>query len=185
MEIMNTIIFACSCDSLVDKVCAKLCASNPKIIEPCTNDADVAITAIICITLVLIALIGMSGFFAWKYYENHARKIAEGKDKEKGNTDNGCKLKSNLLDKYLDFLLEQTKNANKDQQKNILQDIKEKICSDNNQAAEVVRYKNHYRQVLEYLIELSLKGKLEEVSKDSLEEFFKQEESTNNEGQNT
>ena len=179
---MNTIFLVCLCDSLVAKGCAKLCACSPKIIEPCTNDADIVITTIICITLVLIALIGMLGFFAWKYYDNHAKKNADEKGKEKDNTDKGCKLKSNLLDKYLDFLLEQTKDSKKDQQKNIIQDIKEKICPENHQEAEVIRYKNHYRQVLEYLIELSLKGKLEEVSKDSMEAFFKQGKSTNDEG---
>ncbi len=185
MEIMNTIILACSCDSLVDKVCAKLCACCPKIIEPCTNNADIAITAIICKSFVLIALIGMIGFLVWKLIELYMNNNADEKGKKKDYTENGCKLKSNLLDKYLDFLLEQTKDAKKDQQINIIQDIKEKICPDNSQSAEVIRYKNHYRQVLEYLIELSQKGKLEEISKEKMEEFFKQEKSTDNEGQNT
>ena len=107
---MNTFILTCSCDTLISNVCAKLCTCGTEIIKPGTNSADVSIAGTICTSLVAVVLIGVSGFLVWKLLDYIAKGIS-------GHYKRGCEVKdkmikqrSDLLDKYLDFLKDQTKN---------------------------------------------------------------------------
>ena len=104
--------------------------------------------------------------------------------------DKELKQKADLLDKYLDFLKERTrekndipKDNNEEKQKGIKKVIQQ--CSpdkktDAPQSAIIdLPMINQYRQVLEYIIELSQKGTLNTISKEDLDKIFEQPKDEN------
>lgn len=188
---MSTIIQFCSCDSLVAKLCAKLCACSTEVIKPGTSDADVVITAIICLCVFLIVLIAVLGFISWKLIDHHAKKNVEKRKRDWEEKEIIIKQKSDLLEKYLDFLKDgalkddkwiqdykeilasfkeslQKEGAETDKKtidilENQMEYLKEMGLKSNAQAEE------KYIKTLAYLIEKSQTGKMNEISKDHLE----------------
>lgn len=144
---MGTILLSCVCDLIVEKLCGE-CRSVTAIREAGTNCHDVCIVFAICVTVILVALIVKCAIGAWKDAERKAadeeRKAKEEKEKEESER----KIKSDLLNKYLDCLKDQT-------------DVKEN---------EIKNEK--YRSVLEYLIELSQRNELNKISDEKLKSFF-------------
>ncbi len=182
---MSNILLTCSCDSLAAKVIEKLGANNPVFFEPETNTSDVFIAETICANIVYIVLIFVVGFLAWKLIDHHAKKKVDMRKREWDIEDKNLKQKADLIDKYLDFLKEQTKDKslyiNKDQtSENIVQKIKDTIVPEKKQATEIDHTEiTQFRQVLEYLIELSQKGTLNIISKKELDIIFKQPKDEN------
>ena len=155
---------SCACAAKVVKCSCDVTAS--------TNCQDVMIAAIICGTIVIIALIVKCGILIWKgkdlaekekeRQEKKTRETAECDRKKAADEetrrqlleDEARKKKADLLDKYLVYLSEQSEGKD-----------------------------DRYRKTLEYLIQLSQKDKLAEFSIEYLNNLFK--EPSADENQNT
>lgn len=98
-------------DAIVVKV-ADVC--QPMVQEPETSCNDVTIVAIICATIVLVALIAMFSFLIWKCREHKAEAESKEKEREKDEKDRQWKQRSDLIDKKLDFLKGQVMTKDKD-----------------------------------------------------------------------
>jgi len=91
------------------------CAEAVKILkcgcdnEAVTNPNDVWIVVSICVAIVLVALITAFSVLAWKNKEIQANNDERQFKKTQEENESERKQKSDLLDKYLDFLKEQTK----------------------------------------------------------------------------
>lgn len=187
---MSNILLTCSCDSLAAKVIEKMGANNPVFFEPETNTSDVFIAETICTHIFYIVLVGVLGFVVWKLLDHVAKGISEYYKRRCVVKDKELKQKADLLDKYLDFLKERTrekndipKDNNEEKQKGIKKVIQQ--CSpdkktDAPQSAIIdLPMINQYRQVLEYIIELSQKGTLNTISKEDLDKIFEQPKDEN------
>ena len=100
---MSTIILNCFCDSIFEKLCEKLGTCSPEVVEKGTNCADVAMTAVICKTVVFVALIFVLGFLIWKLMDHIANKNSETRKRLWEVEDIERKQNSDLLTKLLDF----------------------------------------------------------------------------------
>lgn len=101
---MNTLL-SCLCDSMLARFCGE-CKSIIKIQEACTNDQDKCIVFLTCASIVLVAFIAAVTVIILKWQENHAKIVEQKENKEKEKEECERKLKSDLLNKYLDFLKE-------------------------------------------------------------------------------
>lgn len=136
---MNTFLLNCSCDSIVSTMCEKLCVCSAKVLEPSTNYADVSIVGNICTCIEQIFIIGVVGCLLWKLIDHISKGISGWRRRVWEKEDIDRKQEFDLLERYLDFLKEQTEAKNDEQ-------IKE-------------TEKNQYRQVLKDLIGLLQKDK--------------------------
>ena len=106
---MNAILLLNQCDSIVTKACGTLIPVVQETYEAGTNSYDVSISDAICKSLVLIVAICIAGFLLWRFIDYAFCYFSEGRKHEWDVEEKDRKQKSNLLDKYLDFLKEQTK----------------------------------------------------------------------------
>ena len=166
---MNTFIFNLNdTTALNDSVVAKIVklseACQPVVTDTPTNSEDVMIAKIVCTAIVIIAIASLFAFYLWKRMEIIAKKderndkrACEEKDrdfKKKANEENRRiqledeerKRKSDLLDKYITLIKEQNE--------------------------EGINEANNYRETLACLIELTQKGVLKEITKDTLNSIF-------------
>ena len=188
-----------TCDTIVVK-CAKaveLC--QPVMKEAGTNWQDVWITAIICLAICAVAWLAQAAVLGWKEKEINFQKDELEEKNSKEEKDSVNKHKYDLLDKYLDLLKEQTKDKGhvsvgdfekqrkectiimldllhneKKSQEELRNKIKTFIEAEKQQTQsgdDDIRI-HQYRKALQYLIELSLKDKLNEFSADTLNSFF-------------
>lgn len=164
--IMNAIDTIASNDTIVVKLVKATEVCQPIVKEAETNCYDFAIVFCICTVIALIAIIGICKFFAdkkkereilqqnevqrnnWENQEKERKGNAEEKNRNQQLEDQLTKQKNDLLNKYLDFLKDQT-------------DVKENEIKN-----------EQYRSVLEYLIELSQRNKLNEISDEKLKSLF-------------
>ena len=168
----------CVCDSVLVKSCESGCRSMTVIHQEGTNCQDMYIVLFICVAFVLVALIAKWALWSWKKAELEAKEKERTAQKTKEEEESKRKIQSDLLDKYLDFLKERTKGNSSDENKakpsaNFVKKVIEGVCPDNHPVHETdLSNINQYRQVLEYLIELSQKNQLNNISKDTLRSFF-------------
>ena len=178
----------CVCDSVLVRSCEKGCLSITEIHHAGTDCHDVCIVFIICVAIVLVALIAKWAIWSWKKAELEAKEKERTAQKTKEEEESKRKIQSDLLDKYLDFLKERTKGTSSDGNKtkpstNFVQKVIEGVCPDTHQVHEIdLSTINQYRQVLEYLIELSQKNQLNTISKDTLKSFFNEVKSHEGQG---
>lgn len=91
------------------------CTAATKFVKcGCTNEAvtnckDVEIAQAICCAIIWVTAIIAGGLILWKLIDHHAKKKVDKRKREWDVEDKTLKLKSDLLDKYLDFLKDQTK----------------------------------------------------------------------------
>ena len=188
-----------TCDTIVVK-CAKAVELCPPVMkEAGTNWQDVLITLLICLAICAVAWLAQAAVLGWKEKEINFQKDEREEKNSKEEKDSVNKHKYDLLDKYLDLLKEQTKDKGhvsvgdfekqrkectkimldlphneKKSQEELLNKIKTFIEAEKQQTQsgdDDIRI-HQYRKALQYLIELSLKDKLNEFSADTLNSFF-------------
>lgn len=106
---MITTLLLSQCDSIVTKACRAFIPVVQETYEAGTNCSDVCIADSITNAVVKVVFICVAGFLAWKLIDHHAKKKVDKRKREWDVEDKTLKLKSDLLDKYLDFLKDQTK----------------------------------------------------------------------------
>lgn len=144
---MSTLMLSSQCESVFAKVIESLLTNNAPV-ENATSCEDVWIVGIICLAVFLVVLVAAFTILAWKTKEIKAKENERKAKDAKEGMDCERKQKADLVDKYLDFLKSRAK---------------EKEC-----ALEGAQY----REALEYMIELTQKGQLNEVSKETLKTIF-------------
>ena len=103
---MNTLLFTCSCDSLVAKMSANACAYGQKAVEQGANWEDVTIAGIICCSILIILLVSICKYFGWKKYELKEKKNEDAQRRTWEIEDKTREQKSDLLDSRLRILKE-------------------------------------------------------------------------------
>lgn len=103
---MNTLLFTCSCDSLIAKMSANACACSQKAVEQGANWEDVTIAGIICCSILIILLVSICKYFGWKKYELKEKKNEDVQRRTWEIEDKAREQKSDLLDSRLRILKE-------------------------------------------------------------------------------
>ena len=112
---MSTIFLNCFCDSIFAKLYEKLGSCTPEVVEKGTNCADVAMTSVICTTVIRVALILVLGFLAWKLLDHIVNGFAGWRKRVWEVEDIKRKQKSDLLTKLLDFQKDLALNYEKEE----------------------------------------------------------------------
>lgn len=174
-----------SYDTIVVKLAKVGDVCLPIVNETRTNCYDAQIAKMICWAVVMVALIAAVAILLWKsidtWYKNHELNFKA----EKENIESIRKQKADLIDKYLDFLKEETKETISmdefeksidEAKKGPICDLTEKLSAFFKSGKEKMvadpQKKAQYKLVLEYLIELSQKGELNNFSIQKIKELF-------------
>ena len=100
---LNSII--ASCDTLVVKFDKLREILQPIVKEAETNDKDLWMVGIVCVTIVLVAIIAAAVVLLWKYIGFIAAKNERDHKKTKEKEESTRKQQSDLLEKLLSFKL--------------------------------------------------------------------------------
>lgn len=125
---MNTIFL--SSDYVIVKACEKACACAKNVQGAGTTCADVQIAYIICLTILIIALVAVILAFLWQWQVRYYKK-RESENKHQWEVEEAeRKKKSDLLDKYLDFLKSLSYPYDKDKEGKPVKKEYDKVQSD-------------------------------------------------------
>ena len=101
---LNSII--ASCDTLVVKFDKIREVLQPIATEAETNDKDLWMVGIVCMTIVLVAIIAAAVILLWKYIGFIAAKNERDQKKTKEKEESARKQQADLLNKKIEFLKE-------------------------------------------------------------------------------
>ncbi len=171
----------------------------PVMKEAETNWQDVVIVGVICLAICVVAWLAKAAVLGWKEKVINAQENERKEKDSKEVRDSVRKLKYDLLDKYLDLLKERAKDKGRvsigdfekqrkectkilldllHNEKNSQEELRDKIKTFIEaeklqvQSGDDEIIIHQYRKALQYLMELSLKDKLNEFSADTLNSFF-------------
>ena len=140
INLNDTIVMS---DSAIVELAKVVSTCQPCVQETETNCYDVKIVVIICAAIVLVALIAKWAVWSWKRAERKAADAERKAKKIKEEEESERKIKSDLLDKYIELM-------------------KEKKTILNSEAGQ------EYKQVLAYLIEMSQTDKMNKITQADL-----------------
>ena len=107
------------CDCIAPSV-KKAATCQPCLNVTCTNCNDAVIVGIICATILIIALVGIIGYFAMKVGERKASKEAETERRENEENDRKWKQKADMQDKLLSYYKDRLIKDKKDDKGNVI-----------------------------------------------------------------
>lgn len=105
---MNAMLLLSQCDSIVTKACGALIPVIQETYEAGTNCKDVAITKVICCTIVSVTAIIVLGSLLWGLMDHLFRGCQEKKKQKYEVAEKERKQQADLQDKLLGFLEKST-----------------------------------------------------------------------------